>query len=259
MSKVYIYQSCSPVATNATKNTQVIQTEKVYFTDIVDTIFKDSQNNCWTYFGEYENDYVPPTNVFPINYDGNYFSSSSNIVYPTCSDCQITNVGNCEVIYFSATECVSGNTVYVKVCNVGSSSTTLKLLPTVGQVVGIRNPTGDDFCVTLNSQISYVNTDYEITTPAWENYTCSDCPLFHKYTVDSCDNNVSGLTVYESTTVSARTVGSSVSLQNSEECYVITSYEGIFAEYNYQQGITPTIFQGFTTCNDCLLNYYNTY
>lgn len=258
MSTVYIYQSCSPVATNATKNTQVIQTEKIYFTDIVNTIFKDSQNNCWVYYGEYESGYIPPTNVFPINYSGNYFSSSSNIVYPTCDDCQVINVGDCVLTYFEGTECSSGDTVYVKVCNVGSTATNLQLLPTVGQVVGVRNPSGDDFCVTLTSQISYVNTNYEITTPAWETYTCSNCPLFNKYVVDACDGSVSGITVYESSTMSARTVGTSVTLDYDNECYVIISYEGVFAEYNYQEGLTPTIFQGFDTCNDCLLNYYNT-
>jgi hypothetical protein len=258
MSKVYIYQSCSPVATNATKNSQVIQTEKIYFTDIVNTIFKDSQNNCWTYYGEYESGYIPPTNVFPINYSGNYFSSSVNIVYPDCTTCQVTTAGNCTINYFSGTRCDNGNSVYVKVCNVGPVSGNLQLLPLVGQVYGIYNPTGDDFCVTINSSVTYADTDYEITTPAWETYTCTTCPLYNKYIVDACDGSTTGLTVYESSSMSARTVGTSVTLEYNNDCYIITSYEGVFSEYNYQQGITPTIFQGFDTCDDCLINYYNT-
>jgi hypothetical protein len=258
MSVVYIYQSCSPVASYTTYNTQIIQTSKLDFTNLPNTFFKDSVGNCWNYLGESNDSYIPPTDVLSINYNGNYFTNVIDIVYPTCESCQLTNVSPCAVIVFNATTCDSGDTVYVKVCNVEPISGTLKLMPTVQQVVGVNNPNGDDFCVTLNSIVtSTIETEYEINTPAWNDYTCTTCPLYKKYIVDACDGSVSGLTVYGST-ASTLDISSVVNLDIDNICYTIISYEGIVSEYNYTEGITPTITQIFDTCDNCLINYYNT-
>ena len=258
MSKVYIYESCSPLATFASKNSQVIQSEKVEFTNLPNTIFKDGDGNCWNYFGEYDNGYISLDNVFPINYSGNYFTNVVDIVYPDCNSCLLTRTSPCVITYFSATRCDSGTTEYVKVCNVGPISGPTKLLPTVQQVVGIKNPSGDDFCVTLNSVISEVDTDYEIATPAWETYDCDTCPIYKTYIGDSCDGSVIGLKIYAPATSTTLSATTSVSLVTNNTCYVITSYEGIEVEYNYESGVTPTVWQTFLNCNNCLIDYYNT-
>jgi hypothetical protein len=259
MSIVYIYQSCSPVASYATYNTQIIQTSKLDFTNLPNTFFKDSLGNCWNYLGESDDTYIPPINVLSLSYSGNYFTNVVDIVYPTCDDCILTTVSACTTVVFSTLTCDSGDTVYVKVCNIGPISGILKLTPTVGQVVGVNNPDGDDFCVTLKSIVTTpIDTEYEINTPAWNDYTCTTCPLYKKYVVNACDGSISGLTVYSPSTSSTLDISSVVNIDIDNICYTIISYEGIVSEYNYIEGITATITQSFDTCDNCLLNYYNT-
>jgi hypothetical protein len=259
MSKIYLYQSCLPIVSVTNQLTQVVQTEKISFTNLPGTIFKDVNGYCWDYLGEYENNYLPPDNVFVVKYSGNFFEKTGilpTIVFPTYDSCNFTTLSTCTEIYYTGTRCDSGNTVVVKTCNVGPKTGVIKLLPTVGQVVGISNPDGDDFCVTLVSITSTTETEYLINTPAWESYDCTTCPLYKTYIANSCDGLISGLTIYDK--VTSLTLSSTTSVNINTTCFEIVSYEGIVSEYNYNEFTTPTIIQSFSTCDDCLLNYYNT-
>jgi len=269
MEQVYIYESCIPVATLAIKKTLVIQTEKIDIFDVPGTIFKDSNNNCWTYNGNFNSNYIPDEVYFVINFSGNYFTNIVNIKYPSCDSCVVTKTSDCSLIYFSSTRCDNGENVIVKCCDVSPITGTLKLTPTVGQIHGISNPNGDDFCVKLDYILLRGETDYEIETPAWINYTCDICPIYKKYTVDSCDGLIENLSVFASTTATTLDVGTVVRIDTDDNCYVITSYDGIKSEYLITQPTTiiptdsfgfnkqPKIIYNFTNCNDCINSFYN--
>jgi hypothetical protein len=49
-----------------------------------------------------------------------------------------------------------------------------------------------------------------------------------------------------------------VNIYQDNTCYIVQEYLGIESQPNYQEGITPTIIQVFSNCEDCELNYYNT-
>ena len=107
MPKVYIYESCIPANTVFKKNTQIIQTEKLFFTNVNDTIFKDFNNNCWRYIGEYDN-YKSPNNVFNFSYSGNYFTKStelSPILFESCTTCLQTSTSACTKVFYDAIKC----------------------------------------------------------------------------------------------------------------------------------------------------------
>lgn len=247
----YIYESCSSLSSNSTKKTRVIQTTKLDFTNLPETIFKDESGNCWRYVGTSDNSYFPSDDVFFINFSGNYFTNSVNIVYPSCDDCNLNIVSSCTITYFSATKCDDSTIVNVKVCNVGPSVGITKLLPTVGQVCGIKNPSGDDFCVTLNTVITDVETSYEIITPAWKDYSCDTCPKYKVYKVNSCDGFITDYYIYDnynSTTIEPLTV---VSIDTDDNCYIISSYEGIQVEYKYELNVSPKIIKTYSSCNSC--------
>jgi hypothetical protein len=255
---IYLYESCVSTLTNATKKTQVGQTVKLEFTNLVNTIFKDSAGVCWNYLGEYEDDFIPSDSVFYIFYSGNFLTNNIELYYPDCQTCLTTSVSTCNTIYFEAERCDSGTTVYVKVCDVSPVGGTLRLLPTVGDIVGVRNNSGDDFCVTLKSTSSFVDGAYQISTPAWKSYTCDTCPLYKSYIVDACDGSVTGLTVYTPSTNTTLPNYTSVRLNIDTTCYIIRSYQGISCEYNYNEQSTPTILQSFPSCDACLIDYYKT-
>jgi len=258
---VYIYQSCSPLATFSTKVTQVIQTERVSITDYPGLIFKDKTGICWTYLDRYEDNYIPPSNVFNVTHQGNIFENDSmlnQIYYHDCDSCFLTQVSGCTEIYFSAERCDDKTNVVVKECNVGPTVGTLKLTHNVGDVCGVMNPNGDDFCVTLNTQIYNVDTEYEIITPAWKYYDCDSCPTHKTYSVNSIDNLVQDFKVFAPTTSDTLLTGTSVNLNVSDLCYLVSSYDGIKINYLYNSDTDPTINQVFTTSADCMINYYNT-
>jgi hypothetical protein len=252
---IYLYESCIPTLTNATKKTQIGQTYKLEYTNIANTIFKDSIGNCWNYLGEYESSYIPPDNVFYIFYSGNFLTNTIEIGYPDCNSCQATITSNCVFTYYVGVRCDNGGSVNVKVCNV-SPTGTLKLVPTIGQVFGVRNPSGDDFCVTIVSTSPFVDTEYQISTPAWKDYTCDTCPLYKSYLVDSCDGYSTNMRVYQYYTNPTIPEYTAVDLNVDDVCYVIKSYEGITCEYAYNETTTPTIIQTFISCNECLINFY---
>lgn len=86
---VYVYESCENISIGNQK-TQIIQTEKVGIVSTIGGIFKDFENNCWVYLGSFNQTYIPPSNVYYVNYGGNYFTINNNTVYQNCSDC-LTN------------------------------------------------------------------------------------------------------------------------------------------------------------------------
>jgi cell division septation protein DedD len=85
---VYVYESCSPVSTSTIYKTQIIQTQKASAIDFVNSIFKDNSDNCWTYLGRFNEDYIAPPDVNSVSYSGDYFAGTSTTTYPTCEDCQ---------------------------------------------------------------------------------------------------------------------------------------------------------------------------
>ena len=85
---VYVYESCSPVSTSTIYKTQIIQTQKASAIDFVNSIFKDNSDNCWTYLGRFNEDYIAPPDVNSLTYSGDYFAGTSTTTYPTCEDCQ---------------------------------------------------------------------------------------------------------------------------------------------------------------------------
>jgi len=261
MSKVYVYESCEPLVKITNKLTQVVQTERLRFTSIPNTIFKDSNGKCWNYIGEFGSDYIPNPDIFTVNYNGNYFEKNQTLqssIFPTYDDCLTITLSACSLTFFNATRCDSGTTVNVKVCDVGPVNGSVKLLPTVGQVCGIYNPNGDDFCVTLNSKISEVDTDYEIITPGWENYDCNSCPNFKTYIVNNCNTSISGITIYDFVNSDTLSASTAVTTYIDNSCYNIVSYEGISIVCGYNSSNTPVISQTFNDCEKCTLNFYKT-
>ena len=260
MSKVYVYESCEPLIKVTNKLTQVVQTERLRFTYTQGTIFKDNGGICWNFIGEFESDYMSNPEVFTVNYKGNYFEKTGNLssnIFPTYDECLTTNLSSCTQTYFSATRCDSGNTVNVRVCNVGPTNGNVKLLPTIGQTCGVYNPSGDDFCVRLNSQISEVETEYEIITPGWLNYDCINCPSLKTYMANSCDGSITGVTIYDYLTSQTLSDNTVVSTFTNKGCYEIISYEGIKIIYGYNISNSYFISRTFNNCESCQINNLN--
>ena len=257
---VYVYESCSPISYGSPLNSQIIQNERVSFTNVEGTIFKDSIGNCWNYQGRFGADYIAPPTVNAVSYEGNYFSGGPTTVYPTCEDCQIIPVIACEYIYFNATRCDNGQSVVVAACNLGAGTSlnsgefnlgTLILTPTVGQTHSVSIPSGDDYCVILNSVTTSVPNPKLIGTPAWSNYTCSTCPIYKTYYVNACDGSAQNVLIYAPSNSVTLSVGTAVSVDISTTCYTIISYEGIQTEVYLLPGITPQLSQSFVTCQEC--------
>jgi len=256
---VYIYESCLPVATFATQNTQIVQTEQVGIANIPGTIFKDSNNICWTYLGEFDNSYITPTNKFYLTYEGNFFEKERllpPVYYPDCQTCYLTQVSACTEIYFGAERCDNGESIVVKVCDVGPITGNLKLTPTVGDVCGIINPNGDDFCVTLMSQVSAMDTEYGVITPAWNTYDCNSCPIYRVYSVNSIDGLIEDMVVNDSISSEILEEGKIVNLNVDGNCFIINYYMGIKANYLYNPNTTPTINEVFDTTQSCVSKFY---
>lgn len=250
MMNLYIYQSCLPLAVSSDKPTQVLQTTKLSFTDLSNTFFKDVNGNCWNYLGETDENYISSDSVFSFTYSGNYFTNSVNIQYPDCEGCNASVVSGCKTIYFSSKRCDSGTTVFVKVCDVSPSIGTINLLPKVGQKCGIKNPNGDDFCVELIEQVDEISTDYEIYTSAWQETSCYDCFIFKTYLANTCDDSVSGVTIFDDYFAETLVANKSVKVSTDNECYKIMSYSGITVQNSFNKN-TPKIVSIFGDCLMC--------
>lgn len=83
---VYVFQSCLPIGLNENP-TLIIQTSAYQTSIPINSTIKDADDNCWTYLGYYPNNYIPPTNVTPITYTGNYFSSYTSTSFVNCQAC----------------------------------------------------------------------------------------------------------------------------------------------------------------------------
>lgn len=257
MNNLFVYQSCLPLNVFSVKNTEIIQTSKISEVNLSGEIFKDSLGNCWSYLGEYDENYISPFSVFPIYFSGNYFNNIINIKYPDCDTCNTTVTSSCTEVFFSAVKCDTSEVIDVKICNVGPIVGNLKLMPNLGDVCGIRNPSGNDFCVTITGQSQNTTTNYEIVTPAWQYYDCDTCPVYKTYTVDSCDLSVTGLTVYDLSANTTLSSGDTITITSDELCYQIISYDGVVVEYNALDSEAPFVQSSFNSCNDCLNYYYS--
>ena len=248
---VYVYESCSPISYGSPLNTQVIQNERVSFTNVQGTIFKDNIGNCWNYQGRFDADYIAPPTVNAVTYEGNYFSGGPTTVYPTCEDCQIIPVIACEYIYFNAIRCDNGQSVVVAACNLGPATQFFQITPTVGQTHSVLVPNGDDYCVILSSIVSSVPNPMLLGTPAWSTYTCSTCPIYKTYYVNACDGSAQNVLIYAPSNSVTLSVGTAVSVDINTTCYTIISYEGIQTEVYLLPGVTPQLSQSFVTCQEC--------
>jgi len=83
---VYVFQSCLPIGLNENP-TLIIQTSAYQTSIPINSTIKDADDNCWTYLGYYANNYIPPINVIPITYTGNYFSSYTSTSFVNCQVC----------------------------------------------------------------------------------------------------------------------------------------------------------------------------
>ena len=256
---VYVYESCFALSTSTTNKTQIIQTQKVSFTNVEGTIFKDTLNNCWTYMGRYDSDYIAPPTVNTINYSGNYFDGSQDTTYPTCQDCQTIVLPACNLIYFNATRCDNLQNVVVAACDFGGTPISsagldlgvLSLTPYVGQTHSVTVPGGNDFCVTLTSNATAIPNAYFIATPSWSSYNCQTCPIYKTYYANACDGSAQNVLIYAPSDSQTLTPDSVISVDVNTICYTIVSYQGIKTESYLLPGISPQLAQSFVDCPQC--------
>ena len=86
---VYVFQSCLPIGLNANPSL-IIQTQGYQTSLLVNSVIKDADDNCWSYLGAYSNTYIPPINVNPITYTGNYFASYTSSSFVDCQACLVS-------------------------------------------------------------------------------------------------------------------------------------------------------------------------
>jgi hypothetical protein len=85
---VYVFQSCLPIGLS-TNPSLIIQTQGYQTSLLVNSVIKDADGNCWSYLGAYSNTYIPPINVNPITYTGNYFASYTSSSFVDCQACLV--------------------------------------------------------------------------------------------------------------------------------------------------------------------------
>ena len=90
---LYVYQSCIRIGGGRGTIQQVIQTQPVSFPIEVNEVFKDNDENCWYYVGQFNTSYIPSPKVTPINFSGNYFTGVPNETYTNCETCATANQG----------------------------------------------------------------------------------------------------------------------------------------------------------------------
>jgi hypothetical protein len=180
MATVYLYESCLPTLVGSNRNTLIIQTERLFFTTESNVFFKDNGNICWKYLGESQDNYIAPETVYVIKYQGNFFNKNKKLspkLFPDCVSCNSIEFKECNEMYFNANLCENGSLFVVKCCS--SEYNQLKLKPEVGDICGVYNPGGGDFCVQLSEILTTANTLFEISTPTLNNYSCDTCPLYN--------------------------------------------------------------------------------
>jgi hypothetical protein len=83
----YVYRTCEP-NTPSGNFTEVIQNVPIGLTIQVNESFKDDDGTCWFFKGVFSTNYIPPTGVIPIYFNGNYFAPIiPTTVYNSCTAC----------------------------------------------------------------------------------------------------------------------------------------------------------------------------
>jgi hypothetical protein len=246
----------------------VIQTQKVSFVSEVGTVFKDLNNNCWSYVGRFESTYIAPINVNAITFNGNFFDGSPNVTYPDCSTCEIQPIDLClTYTYFNAQRCDNGQNIVVKSCYLeptpitfntfefgisGSFTQLLDLNVNVGDFAYVPDPSGD-FCILILSTASQQDTSYIAGSLAFSPISnCSSCPVYRTYVANSCDGTEQNITILDFASSEQLSVGTTVSVGNSTTCYVITEYLGILANLFASTSFSNFVTASFEDCQSCI-------
>jgi hypothetical protein len=264
---VYVYQSCSPISPNLVP-TQVIQSQKVSFVSQIGIVFKDLNNNCWSYIGRFDSNYIAPINVNAVTFNGNFFNGAPSLTYPDCPTCQTQPIDLCTTYqYFTAQRCDNGANIVVKSCYTepipltfntfelgiaGSFTQLLDLNVKVGEFAIVSDPSGD-FCVSILSTASQQNTPYVASTLAFSPISnCSSCPVYRTYTANSCDGTQQNITILDLASAPQLPIGTVVSVGISTTCYVITSYVGLIANTFASPIISNFVTASFDGCQACI-------
>ena len=85
---VYVFRSCFQDLNGITQ--EIIQTSPLPFTVNTNELIRSNlsaPNECWTYKGRFNSNYLPPPNTQPTTFNGNYFAGINQITYSSCTDC----------------------------------------------------------------------------------------------------------------------------------------------------------------------------
>jgi hypothetical protein len=264
---VYVYQSCSPISPNLVP-TQVIQSQKVSFVSTVDVVFKDLSNNCWSYVGRFDSNYIAPINVNAITFNGDFFDGSPSLLYPDCSTCETQPIDLCLTYqYFNAQRCDNGQNIVVKSCYVeptpitintfefglaGSFTQLIDFNVKVGEFAYVSDPTGD-FCISVLSTATQQNTPYIAGSLAFSPISnCASCPVYRTYTANSCDGTQQNITILDLASATQLSVGTVVSISNNTTCYIITSYVGLVANLFTSPTLSNFVTVSYEGCQACI-------
>ncbi len=83
---VYVFRTCN-VLVGQTGVIEISQTQPHSLTLSIGKVIKDSDNNCWEYMGVFPSSYLSPIDITQINYQGNYFNGSGQIIFENCNNC----------------------------------------------------------------------------------------------------------------------------------------------------------------------------
>jgi hypothetical protein len=159
---VYVYESCGPLQLVPYLPTQVIQTQSIPLVTSVGSSFKDVNGNCWKYIGRFDTNYIPPINVIPTTFEGNYFTTIGETIYENCDLCNSN-----AVVPANSTITISND----------------------GVIAGLADSCGSYGAIKTNYIINYLDsdsqpliTDIDITITLEINY--SDCLINTTETID---------------------------------------------------------------------------
>jgi hypothetical protein len=266
---VYVYQSCSPIQNGKFLSvTQVIQTQKVSFVSQVDSVFKDLNNNCWSYVGRFDSNYIAPITVNPVTFNGDFFDGSPSLTYPDCTTCETQPIDLClNYQYFNAQRCDNGQNIVVKSCYTepttltfntfefgiaGSFTQLLDLNIKVGEFAYVSDPSGD-FCISITSTATEQNTPFIAGTLAFSPISnCSSCPVYRTYTANSCDGTQQNITILDLAIATQLSIGTVVSISNNTTCYIITSYVGLVANLFASPTLSNFVTVSYEGCQACI-------
>jgi hypothetical protein len=265
---VYVYQSCIPIQNGKFQSvTQVIQTQKVSFVSEIGTTFKDLNNNCWSYIGRFDSNYIAPINMNAVTFNGDFFDGSPSLTYPDCTTCEAQPLDLCLTYqYFNAQRCDNQENIVVKSCYTepttltfntfefgfaGNFTQLLDLNVKVGEFAIVSDPSGD-FCVSILSTASQQNTPFIAGTLAFSpTSNCSSCPVYRTYTANSCDGTEQNITILDLASAAQLSIGTVVSTTISATCYVIIGYAGIVANLFTLPTLTNFVNTSFGNCQEC--------